>query len=327
MAASTQTIELPNDSLAEEIRACWRSLPDKRLFFGLLAAWCLLFHFFGNASLGYIPTSSLFRWMIVVYNSEISIGDDSHGNLIPFLVLGLFWWKRKELLSQPLRTWWPGMLLVGLGLVTHLLGYIVQQPRLSIVGLFTGLYGLTGVVWGPRWLRASLFPFFLFVFMVPLGSLTDKVTFPLRLLVTWIVQHLFNDILGIGVIRSGTQLFNALGTYQYEVAAACSGMRSLISIFLLSVSYAFLAFRSPWNRLIMVAAALPLAVIGNTVRLASIVAAGELSGQRAGNFVHEDPLISMSPYIPAIIGVIWIGRWLERREEKAMLAAPPVKSI
>jgi len=145
--------------------------------------------------------------------------------------------------------------------------------------------------------------------------LTEKVTFPLRLMVTWIVQHIFNDLLGVGVIRAGTQLYNAMGTYQYEVAAACGGMRSLISIFLMSVSYAFLVFRSPGKRLVMVVASLPLAIIGNTVRLSTIVAAGEWGGgQTAGNYVHDNGLISMLPYIPAIIGVMMIGRFLEKTE-------------
>jgi exosortase len=320
---SNLTFQPPTDSLSGEIRAYWRHLPDKGLFFGLLVAWLLLFHFFGNASFGYIPSSSLFRWMAVCYTTESVTADDGHGTWIPLLVLALMWWKRADLLAQPLRNWWPGLFLVLLGVLAHVVGFVVQQQRLSIVGLFTGIYGLTGVIWGPRWLKASFFPFFLFAFMVPLGSLTEKITFPLRLMVTWIVQHLFNDLLGIGVIRSGTQLFNALGTYQYEVAAACGGMRSLISIFLISVSYGFLVFRSPWKRLVMVAASLPLAVIGNVVRLSTIVAAGEWSGQEAGNFVHDNGIISLLPYIPAIIGVMFIGRYLEHLGATQKPPSPP----
>jgi exosortase/archaeosortase family protein len=131
-------------------------------------------------------------------------------------------------------------------------------------------------------------------------------------MVSWIVEHLFNGVFGIGVMRQGTALLNALGTYQYEVAAACSGMRSLISIFLVAVSYAFLVFKSPWKRAAMIAASLPLAVLGNVVRLGTIVAAGELKGQNAGNYVHESAFFSMLPYIPAFIGMMYIGQWLEK---------------
>jgi exosortase len=318
---SSQTFQPPTDSLSEEIRSCWRHLPDKGLFFGLLAIWLLLFHFLGNSSFGYIPTKSLFFWMSSAYQ-ETEISDDGHGLLIPFLVLGIIWWKREELLSQPFRTWWPGLLLVGLGLLAHIAGYVVQQQRLSIVGLFVGIYGLTGLVWGPRWLLATFFPFFLFSFMVPLGSLTSNVTFPLQRTVTWIVEHLFNDIFGIGVVRAGTQLFDPMGTYKYDVAPACGGMRSLISIFLISISYGFLVFRSPWKRFVMIAASLPLAVIGNTVRLSTIVAAGVWKGQSAGEFVHDNGLINMLPYIPAIMGVMLLGRFLEKSEPPPPVPPP-----
>lgn len=308
---SNPTFQPPTDSLSQEIRAYWRQLPDKGLFFGLLAAWLCLFHFWGNASFGYIPTASLFGWLHVAY-METAISDDGHGNMIPFVVLGIMWWKRADLLAQPLRTWWPGLLLIVLGVVLHVVGFVIQQQRLSVVGLFSGIYGLMGMVWGPKWLKATFFPFFLFAFMVPLGSFTEKIAFPLRMMVTWIVEHLFNDIFGVGVIRAGTQLFNAMGNYQYEVAAACGGMRSLISIFLISVTYGFLVFRSPWKRLAMVVASLPLAVIGNVVRLSCIVAAGEIGGQKWGNYIHDSGLFSILPYIPAILGVMWIGRYLEK---------------
>ena len=324
---SNPTFQPPTDSLSQEIRAYWRQLPDKGLFFGLLAAWLCLFQFWGNASFGYTPTASLFEWMAVSYQ-ETGISDDTHGKMIPFVVLGILWWKRADLFMQPQRTWWPGLLLVLLGVLLHVVGFVVQQQRISIVGLFSGIYGLMGMVWGPGFLKATFFPFFLFAFMVPLGSFTEKIAFPLRMMVTWIVEHLFNDIFGVGVIRAGTQLYNAMGTYQYEVAAACGGMRSLISIFLISVTYGFLVFRSPWKRLAMLVASLPLAVIGNVVRLSCIVAAGEIGGQKWGNYIHDSGLFSILPYIPAILGVMYIGRYLEKFgvPEAVNVAAEPAPS-
>src|SRR6478736_3907506 len=297
---SNPTFQPPTDSLSDEIRAYWRQLPDKGLFSGLLVSWLLLFQFLGNSSFGYITSNSLFAFMRISYQ-ENKITDDTHGTFIPIVVLGILWWKRGDLFVKPLKAWWSGMLLVLLGLLTHIVGYVIQQQRLSIIGLFTGIYGLTGLVWGPNWLKATFFPFFLFAFMVPVGSLIETVTFPLRLAVTWIVTHLFNDLLGIGVIRSGTQLFSPMGDYQYDVAAACGGMRSLIAISLISITYGFLVFSSPGKRLVMIAASLPLAVIGNVVRLSFIVAAGEFGGQQLGNKVHDNTYISILPYIPAIL--------------------------
>lgn len=296
---------------------CWRRLPNKAFFFVLLAAWLALFQFLGNAILGYVHTPSLFSWMIGAYNNPSS--DDAHGNFIPFLVVGLFWWKRRELLALPLRLWWPGLLILTAALLLHMAGYAVQQPYLSIAALFVGVYGLMGLAWGPAWLRHSLFPFFLFIFSVPLGQRAEFITFPLRRLVSWLSEQVSHWILGIDVIRVGTQLLDPSGSYGFDVEAPCSGMRSLIAVFLLATVYGFFVFRSPWKRLLLMALALPFAVLGNLARMLLIIVAAEYGGQSAGNYVHEGgPLgiISLVPYVPAIIGLLLVGRWLENRETK-----------
>jgi exosortase len=295
---------------------CWRRLPNKAFFFVLLAAWLALFQFLGNAILGYVHTPSLFRSMMDAYDSPSS--DDAHGNFIPFLVIGLFWWKRRELLALPLKIWWPGLLILLAALLLHVAGYAIQQPYLSIAALFIGVYGLMGLAWGRDWLRNSVFPFFLFIFSVPLGQRAEFITFPLRQLVSWLSEKVAH-ILGIDVMRVGTQLFDPSGSYGFDVAAPCSGMRSLIAIFLLATVYGFFGFRSPWKRLLLMALALPFAVLGNLVRMLFIIIAAEIGGQPWGNYVHEGgPLgiISLVPYLPAIIGLLLVGRWLENRELK-----------
>ena len=295
---------------------CWRRLPNKALFFVLLAAWLALFQFLGNAILGYVHTPSLFSWLKDQYDNTAA--DDSHGNFIPFLVIGLFWWKRRELLAQPLNLWWPGLLILSGAMLLHIFGYLVQQPYFSIAALFAGVLGLMGLAWGPGWLRHSRFPFFLFVFSVPLGQRGEIITFPLQQLVCWLTEKSAH-LLGIDVIRVGTALFNPSGTYQYQVAAACSGIRSLVAIFLLATIYGFFAFRSPGKRLLLMALALPFSVLGNLARMLCIIVAAELGGQKAGDYVHEGgPLgiISLVPYLPAMVGLFLVGRWLENRELK-----------
>ena len=311
---NNQTVE-EFPGFADELRSYWRRLPNKAVFFPLLAAWLLLFEYLGNSTIGYINTPSLLLWMYNAYNTKSPAADDGHGFLIPFLVLGLFWWKRRELVQAVRGAWLPGLLILGCGIVAHVTGYLVQQPKISIVGLFVGIYGLMGLAWGWRWLRASFFPFFLFAFMVPLGSQTESITFPLRLFVTKLVAFICDDILGISVICEGTQLYDGMRTYQYEVAPACGGIKSLITVGVASIVCAYVFLKRPGNRLLLVAAALPLAVIGNTVRLLIIVFAAELFGQKGGNAAHESAVWSMLPYIPAFLGfALLIGR-LERREQ------------
>ena len=301
-----------------DTRECWHHLPNKAFFFALLGAWLLLFQFWGNSILGYVHTPSLFAWLMDRYNDPLA--DDGHGKFMPFLVAGLFWWKRKELLALPLRLWWPGLLILLAALLLHVFGFLMQQPYLSIAALFIGIYGLMGLAWGPDWLRHSVFPFFLFMFSVPLGQRAEIITFPLRQLVSRLSELVAHWVLGIDVIRVGTQLFDPSGTYGFDVEAPCSGMRSLIAVFLLATAYGFFTFRSPWKRLFLMALALPFAVLGNLARMLLIIMAAQLGGQAWGNYVHEGGplgLISLVPYVPAIAGLLLTGRWMENRELKS----------
>jgi exosortase len=164
-------------------------------------------------------------------------------------------------------------------------------------------------------MRLALFPFGLLLFCVPLGvGGVEIVTFPLRLLATRITGVMCHGALGINVIQEGTKLYDAARSYEYEVAAACSGIRSLTAIVAFGVIYGYLTFKSTWRRLAVVAAAVPLAVVGNVFRLTLIVVAAEAFGRSAGNYVHENWLFSLAPYVPSIGGIMFLGWWL--REDK-----------
>jgi exosortase len=276
----------------------------------------LLFQFLGNSVFGYIDTGSLFGWMYEVYDTS---PDDEHGKLIPFAVLGLFWWKREELMRLPKGIWWPALTLVVLALAFHVVGYIVQQTRVSIVAFFLGLYGLMGLVWGRQVLVASFFPMVLFVFCIPLATMSESITFPLRILVTKISAWIANNALGIGVIREGSQIMDQMRTFQYDVAAACSGIRSLISLLALTTIYGFITFSGWGKRLFMVLLAFPLAVAGNVVRITGVIVTGEAFGQDAGAYIEQK--FGFVTFAVAIACVLAIGYWLREVEPPAQKPA------
>jgi exosortase len=299
------------EELRQESSQCWRIMPDKIPLGILLGAWFALFHFWGNPTFGYVRTASLFGWLSNAYNVPQS--EDSHGNLIPFVVLGIWWWKRKEWLPLPKEPWWPALFGVAASLALHLLGYLIQQPRLSAVAFFSGLYFLTGLAWGKAWLKAVFFPWVLFAFCIPVGNLAEGLTFPLRMVVTRISHFLSSQVMGIAVVRDGTQLLDPRGFYQYDVAAPCSGMRSLVAMFALTTIYAFVTFQTTWKRLLLVAMTLPLAVAGNVLRITSIIMAAQAFGRTAGDRVHEGS--GYFTFLLAIVCLLLLGRLL--REEPA----------
>jgi exosortase len=306
-------LSVPLDEWQRDLEAGWRQMPYKGLFLSLLVIWIVLFHFLGNSTFGYKDTPSLFGWMNYAYNQ---LEDDRHCKYVPFVVLALFWWKRKELMVTPKAHWWPAIGLVVSGLVLHLLGFLVQQTRLSIVAFFVGLYGLTGLVWGKQWLKVSFFPFFLFAFCLPVGTVADALTFPLRILVAKISAGI-GYFLGSDIIRQGSLLFNRDHTIQYDVAPACSGIRSLTALLALTTIYAFVFFRNPWKRLIIIGLSAPLAVVWNVLRVTGVWVVADVTNDAAkGLKVHDYGEFVF--FLFALICVLAAGSWLgeEHRSER-----------
>jgi exosortase len=291
----------------------WAQMPNRGFLLGLTVVWAALFGFFGMSTFHVSGSSSLFFWMFNVWSSPMV--DEQHGMLIPFVVLILVWYKRQKLAAQSLALWWPGILLVAAGLVFHLAGFIVEQPRLSVIGMFAGFYGIMGLAWGPRWLKSIFFPYFLFIFCVPLGELGIPLTLPLRMMVAKIVAHISQLGLAPDVMCQGTQLFDSEHTFNYDVAPACSGIHSLVAMLALTMIYGFLTFKPAWKRIVMVAAAVPLAILGNVVRLCFTIVVAEVGGQRAGKAVET--YAGFITFAVAIGCVMMLGRWLEKSEIKS----------
>src|SRR3569623_2098088 len=103
-----------------EFASIWSSIPYKGLFTSLLVIWVCLFEIVGNTTFGYVNTHSLYEWTFYAY---LTTPDDEHGLFIPFLVLVLMWWKRREMRVTGARPWFPGLLLVAFALALHLIGY------------------------------------------------------------------------------------------------------------------------------------------------------------------------------------------------------------
>lgn len=302
-------------SFVDDVKRCWAAWPEKFLFLGLLAAWGGFFQVLGNSTFGYVDTASLFRWLHTAYNSPSS--EDGHGNLIPLVVLGLFWWRREELLAVPKRVWPPALAWLAVAVLLHVVGYVVQQPRVSVVALFAGIYALMGLAWGPAWLRASFFPFVLFVFCVPIGSLAEGITFPLRMMVARATAGFSTGVLGIEVVREGSQIFSPSRSFNYDVAPACSGIRSLISLLALTTIYGFVSFRAAWKRGLMVLVAVPLAVFGNVVRVVAVIVVADAFGQDAGAFVEQRlGFVTFAVALGCVLGLGWGLRERPRRTEQ-----------
>ena len=310
----------PAPTLAEEFlvdfRAFWARLPDKPLFFTLLGAWALLFHFLGHCSFNFTNQPSLFAWMWGAWSAEAL--EAEHGKIVPVVVLILLWLRRNELLATPTHRWLPALGGVALALALHVVAFTVQQPRVSMIALAGGAWCFIGLVWGPGWLRKTFFPFLLLGFCVPLEALGEGLLFRLRLLVTQISVSFGHDLLGLDVLRDGTRIFNSARTFNYDVAPACSGIRSLASLLAVTTIYGYVAFRAPWKRVLMIVLAAPLAVAGNVARITTVIILAEAFGHKTGAAAETN--LGYVTFAVAI-GLMFAAGWL-LREKEAPVAVP-----
>ena len=301
-----------------ELRQFWNHLPFKAYLGVLIAAWVLLFHWRGNTDFGYTDTPSLFRWLWVNWNGN---PDDEIGMFVPLLAGALLYIRREHWIHRLSSPWIPGLVILLAGIAAHLLGYMVQQTRLSIIGFLLGLFGILGMIWGWRFLRAAALPLGLLIFMIPFAALLSPISNPLRRLVTWMAAGFCSSIFNVGVQRNGVLLFDTAGTFQFEVAPACSGINSLTAMFLLTVAYSFLNLKTGWRRLLLIACAIPLAVLSNWVRLVTIIVVADSFGQKHAAAIENK--FGFITFLVGLAGVFSIG-WLLREPNVTPGLAPQV---
>jgi exosortase len=315
---ATARIETPaKEGFPTEFQRFWGLLPDKAVFGALLAAWVLLFQYYGWTTAIAGRTGSLFAWMWGKWDDPAN--DASHGKLIPLVVLAILWFRRERLAKSVAGVWWPGLLAVGSALALHVVGFVVQQPRLSMVAFFFGAWGLVGLVWGWETLKVAFFPFFIFAFCVPMGgTFAQGLTLPLRQLAAKVTMFITHNVLQIDVTRIGTNLVDSHGRWHYDVAAECSGIRSFMALLAISTIFSVLTMRSFWKRAVMIGLTVPIALICNVLRLSTIIlTATAFQSQAAGDFVHE-----WFGYVTYMIGIgilLLARRWLREKP----LAVPP----
>lgn len=244
-----------------------------------------LFQFAGNPVRGYIDTASLFYWWGWQWFNPGS--EAEHGPLILGLSGWLLWRNLRAAGRGNLApgSVWPAAAALAAGLALYALSFLAQQTRLGILGFLLCTWGVLRLGGGRRWGAAAAFPVAFLVFAIPVNVL-DSLGFWLRV---WVVDASAAIVrgAGIGVLQSGTQLVAADGGYNYDVAAACSGVRSLTAMVALSLLAGYLNFTTAWRRAAVLLLCFPLVYVGNVARIVAIVFAAEAGGPRWGDIAHE----------------------------------------
>ena len=207
-----------------------------------------------------------------------TLPDYSHGFLVPFFAAFLIWDKRKVLSTTPIKPTWFGLVLVVFAIGVLVLGvYGVElfTARMSFVFLLTGLIG---TFFGWAMVRALRFPLLVLILAIPFPAIVfNQITFPLQLLASRIASDIL-PLLGVPTLHEGNVI--ELPIMKLEVAEACSGIRSLMSLFTLAVFYGYFLERTTKRRIILALASIPIAVTANVVRIVGTGLCVQYSGPR-----------------------------------------------
>jgi exosortase D (VPLPA-CTERM-specific) len=188
-----------------------------------------------------------------------------HGIFVPLFALFVLWQDRERLKTVPSAPSWVGLPLAVLSLLMLVLGVLGAENFLSRVSLLILLAGLILLFRGWKFFRAVLFPWAFLILMVPIPNLIiQQITFPLQLLASKLATGLL-EVVGVPVLRQGNMI--VLAAMPLDVAEACSGIRSLLTLVTLAIIYGYLMETRVWVRVLLACFAVPIAVVANSFRV------------------------------------------------------------
>jgi len=189
----------------------------------------------------------------------------SHGFFVPAFSLFVLWQNRARLARQSYEPSLWGLLIILFALSVLVVGVLGAELFLSRISLLLLIAGLVIFLRGGPLFRSALFPWAFLILMIPIPTIVfTQITFPLQMLASKAAAQLL-PLLGVPVLREGNVIH--LPTISLEVAEACSGIRSLLSLTTLAIIYGYLAETRMWVRVVLALASLPIAVAANSLRI------------------------------------------------------------
>lgn len=255
----------------------------------------------------YIPT------MIHLVGRWINDTQYSLAFLVP-PISGYFIWKKwpeaKQLKRNP-SAW--GLALIGVALLLHLAGTILDISGPSSFSMLIAIVGGCLYFHGPALIRALAFPLAYMIFLVPMpGGVLDLVGFPLQLWASGTTAAILRST-GMEVTRSGVNL--AVPGYNFQVAQACSGLSSLVALVGVTAVYAYLTKLPTAYKWVLFLLALPIALAANVVRITTIALVGyEWGPDVATNIYHDwsSPILFLAA-ICLLFVINWGLEWISTR--------------
>lgn len=246
----------------------------------------------------------------------------SHGFFIVPLAIYFAWQRKDAIAAAPVRPSMLGAVIVAGGLFLLVAGLLGAELFLSRVSILVSLAGAILFLFGWQMLRLLAFPLAFMLLMVPLPAIIfNKIAFPLQLLASHVGEYSVRAM-EIPILREGNVLILANATL--EVAEACSGIRSLVSLFTLGIVFGYFVDHRTWVRAFIALSSIPVAILANGLRVASAgVAAHHYGTAGVEGLFHE--FSGWVVFVVAFLMMFGVQRLLQRLMPPPPPAAAGVK--
>jgi exosortase len=205
-----------------------------------------------------------------------------------------------------------GLILLTSGAFLFTLGWRNGYSLISTFSLIPVLAGYITFMFGFKVLRLFWFPLlYLFLLIPPPMAILDSITLPMRFFITSISQS-FLSLLGYQVTREG--LILALNNNEIYMGAPCSGFRSLITLLSLGLVYIYISTGNIKTKMSLLFSIIPIALLGNFIRVISVCLAVNHFGPSVGDPVHD--FGGYAVFIMLIIGLITLENFCIKLEKK-----------
>ncbi|HYN45595.1 MAG TPA: exosortase A, partial [Allosphingosinicella sp.] len=184
----------------------------------------------------------------------------NHCLLIGPIIGWLVWQRLPELRQLVPAAWAPGLLLVGAGAASWLLGETGGVAFARHLGVVLMLQGAVAACLGKAVARGLAFPLFYALFMVPAG----EELVPAMQTVTAGIAAALLALAGVPAHLEG--IFITTPTGYFEVAEACAGVRFLIAMAAFGALVANVCFRSWPRRIAFLAISILIPILANGIR-------------------------------------------------------------
>jgi exosortase len=232
----------------------------------------------------------------------------SHGFFVVPLAAYFAWERRAALLRARVQPSAAGLLLVAASLTVFVAGILGAELFLTRVSLIGVLAGSVLFIWGREHFRLLLFPLAFLLLMIPLPAiLFNQLAFPLQLVASRAGETVIAAA-GIPVLREGNVLH--LPGRALEVAEACSGIRSLVSLLMLAIVLGYFTERRIGARVMLAVASVPIAILANATRVAGTgLMSHWISPAAADGFFHT--FSGWLMFIVALAGLLALQRLMD----------------